>query len=172
MFFGDAVFDPFRLDLKRYRPSDGSIADYGRAIDTTGGNIALLKIHLAATSVGPAGTCEPDGSTLCFQDQRFTATGSWSLADGQNGSMSAGVLGRKDSAAFYFFRPENLEMLIKVLDGCAVNGHYWVFYSATTDVGFELTVLDTVTGTDRRYSNDINTAAEPVLDTTAFACSP
>ena len=50
-----------------------------------------------------------------------------------------------------FFNAANPEVLIKVLDGCGFNNHYWVFYAATTSVGFDLTVRDTTTGDSMTY---------------------
>ncbi len=43
-----------------------------------------------------------------------------------------------DSALFYFFCTDNWELLVKVLDGCAINGHLWVYAAASTDVGYTL----------------------------------
>ena len=36
------------------------------------------------------------------------------------------------------------EMAEKVVDGCAVNGRFWVFAGGATDVGVKLTVHDSV----------------------------
>ncbi len=62
-------------------------------------------------------------------------------------------------------------MLVKVLNGCGVNQQYWVFSSATTNVGFSLTIADSVTGRTQVYSNQDGTAAVPVQDTAAFSCT-
>jgi hypothetical protein len=72
---------------------------------------------------------------------------------------------------FWFFGANNPEMLIKVLNGCALNNHFWVFYSAGTNVGFHVTVTDIQTGHTARYSNPDQTAAPPVQDTSALPCS-
>jgi hypothetical protein len=58
-----------------------------------------------------------------------------------------------------------------VLDGCAINDRRWVFYSAGTNVGFEVRVRDVPTGVTATYENPDLTAAAPVQDTRAFACS-
>ena len=63
----------------------------------------------------------------------------------------------------------NIELLVKVLDGCARNGKVWVFASATTNVGFTMTVTDTVHHATRTYTNTLGKAAPPIQDTTAFA---
>ena len=81
-------------------------------------------------------------------------------------------LGLDRGGLFYFTDPQNPEILIKILDGCAVNGHYWVFYAATTNVGFELTVSDTATSTTRVYSNPDLNVAPAITDTLAFATCP
>ena len=52
-------------------------------------------------------------------------------------------LASNDSAIFYFFQPANFELLVKVADGCGFNNNYWVFYAATTNVDFYLTITDT-----------------------------
>jgi hypothetical protein len=62
-------------------------------------------------------------------------------------------------------------MLVKVLNGCSLGGHYWVFYAAGTNVGLTTTVTDTVTGNHKTYTNSIGVAAPPVQDTSALPCS-
>ena len=32
-----------------------------------------------------------------------------------------------ESVLFTFFSPDNVELVVKVLDGTRINGHYWVF---------------------------------------------
>ena len=43
-----------------------------------------------------------------------------------------------------------------MLDGRPVNGHFWVFYGALSDVEYTITVTDTVTGNRRRYHNNLH----------------
>jgi hypothetical protein len=63
-------------------------------------------------------------------------------------------------------------MLIKVLNACALNSRYWVFYAATTNVELTTTVVDTQTGRTQVYFNPLNTPAPPVQDTNALATCP
>ena len=77
-----------------------------------------------------------------------------------------------DSGLLWFFAADNWEMLVKVLDGCAFNGHYWVFSAATTNVGYTLTVTDTERGRLRRYPNSLGNAAPALTDVGAFATCP
>ena len=74
------------------------------------------------------------------------------------------------SALLWFFEPDNWEMLVKVLDACSINGHYWVFAAASTDVEYTLTVTDTLSGEANLYQNDLGTASPAITDTLAFDC--
>ena len=55
-----------------------------------------------------------------------------------------------DTGYFWFFDDSNVELVVKVLDGTAINGHYWVFYGSLSNVQFEVIVTDTQTGRRRR----------------------
>jgi hypothetical protein len=57
--------------------------------------------------------------------------------------------------------------MIKVLDGRAINGRFWVFYGALSDVDYTLTVTDTQTGQQKTYHNPRGTLASRA-DTQAF----
>lgn len=68
---------------------------------------------------------------------------------------------------------QSREALVKVLDGCAFNDHFWVFSAATTDVEYTLQVTDTASGEVREYFNALGVAAPALTDTSAFAtCAP
>ncbi len=63
--------------------------------------------------------------------------------------------------------PSNPEVFVKILDGLVVNGNYWVFYGHLTDLIYDLTVHDNVTGTTKTYHK--NAGNEPGgFDTTSF----
>ncbi len=118
--------------------------------------------------------CVPDAGTLCLnREGRFRARIEWRDFGGNSGRGRTVEIGRRDSGLFYFFDDDNIEMLIKVLDACVEPfNRFWVFYAATTNVEFTLTVTDTATGIQRRYRNELGHPAAPVLDTTAFATCP
>lgn len=116
---------------------------------------------------GGSGDCVPDDTTLCLQDGRFQVVGSWVDFDGNTGPMH--WIPASDETGFaWFFSESNFELLLKILDACSFNGHYWVFYAATTNVGFDIEVTDLVSGDVETYSNPLGTAANAVTDTTAF----
>ncbi|MCP3912053.1 MAG: hypothetical protein GY713_13970, partial [Actinomycetia bacterium] len=104
----------------------------------------------AADGSGAAGGCTPSTTSLCLpEDNRFevsvyfeTAQGGGQMGDAQ--AIPLDSIGIGKGGIFAFRNPANPEFLVKILDGCAINDHYWVFYAATTNVGFEVTVTDTV----------------------------
>ena len=73
------------------------------------------------------------------------------------------------SAIFYFFSEDNWELLVKVLDGCAINNRHWVFASASTDVEYTLKVEDLVSGAQATYRNELGQASPAITDTAALA---
>ncbi|MEE8526204.1 MAG: hypothetical protein V3T72_19880 [Thermoanaerobaculia bacterium] len=117
-----------------------------------------------------------DARFLCLGDDgRFKVEVAWTDFAGGSGSgrRVGGSMRTADSGFFYFFDADNWEILIKILDGCGVNGHYWVFAAATTNVGYTITVTDTVTGQDRVYANALGTLPTAIADVEAFAsCDP
>jgi hypothetical protein len=115
--------------------------------------------------------CVPAADVLCLQGGRFRVEVDWETPAAQ-GRGSVVPAGAASSGLFWFFSPENWELMVKVLDGCAVNGHYWVFSAATTDVRYRLTVTDTSNGRTATYDNAAGTAARAVTDTEALSVCP
>lgn len=102
---------------------------------------------------------------------RYRVEADWQKPNGESGRGRAVRL-TADSGYFWFFNPNNVELLAKVIDGCGLNDRVWAFSSGLTTVEVELFVLDTETGAGRRYVNPQGTAYAPVFDTAAFAtCS-
>ena len=96
---------------------------------------------------------------------------SWITGDGSAGRGQALAL-TSDSGLFWFFEEDNIELLVKVLDGCGVNGAYWVFTAGTTDVGVNLQVTDTLTGLTWQQNHLNGSTYLPALDTAAFPICP
>ncbi len=122
----------------------------------------------------PAGGCVANAETLCLQDSRYAVTVDWWREGGGYADHDHGVVvhaGTNDSGLFRFFGEDNWEVLIKVLDGCARNGHAWVFGASTTDLGYLIRVRDTVTGAVREYRNEPGVQAPAITDAKAFPAS-
>ena len=65
----------------------------------------------------------------------------------------------------------DVELTVKVLNGCGVNDRHWVFVSSGSTVRWTVTVTDTGHLTQRTYENDLGEVAPLSADTGAFACS-
>ena len=113
---------------------------------------------------GPAApaTCVADDKTLCIDhgpgDARFRVRANWSTTQsgglsGVANAISLSPLGIDRGGIFWFFGADNPEALVKILDGCESTGYFWVFISAGTNVGVNLFVGDTETGTVALFHN-------------------
>lgn len=114
---------------------------------------------------------EGEGEPVRLLGDRFAIEVAWRDFDNREGEGSL-ALRSPDSAVFWFFRPDNWELMVKMVNGCGGNGHSWVFAAATTNVAYTLVVTDTVTGVARQYDNPLGTASAAVTDTRAFATCP
>lgn len=123
--------------------------------------------------VHPADRCLPDAGTLCLQDGRFQVRGAWMDFQGGAGIARAIPLpDRDDTGMFWFFAEDNVELTVKVLDGCGVNGHHWVFLSPGSTAGWEVTVTDLVEDGFRTYRNETGDTPPLTADTAAFPHCP
>jgi hypothetical protein len=113
----------------------------------------------------------PDEFSLLLNGDRFRVTTSWRTTAGATGFGQPVEL-TSDTGFFWFFEPANLEAIVKVLDGCALNGRYWVFASGLTDVRVEMKVTDTISGRSHTYVNLLGAPFAPIQDTGTFDVCP
>ena len=113
--------------------------------------------------------CVAGGDTLCLQDGRFRVRARWAASPGTGTAAFAQAL-TGDAGYFWFVDPENVEVTVKVLDGCAINDHFWVFAAGMTNVRVELTVTDTEDGETKTYVNPLDRRFRTITDTSAFDC--
>lgn len=132
---------------------------------------ALLVPAIVSESFAGASPCVADATTLCLNNSRVQVQARWFARDGRSGAAQ-GIPLTKDTGAFWFFSSQNVEMVVKVLDGCSVNSHYWAFAGGLTNVDVALTLTDTQTGTVKTYTNSLGTPFPPIQDTKAFATCP
>jgi hypothetical protein len=147
------------LHLGIYRPV--ATADLGQVLWD---NIVLDPDLVTSGPCTPGG---PSDNIACLGGFRFRTFMTWTTKQGQSG-VGRVVQDTPDSATFWFFDPSNTEVLVKVLDGCAVNQRYWVFISGLTNVQVNISVRDLVKQTVKTYSNAQGHAFTPILDTNAF----
>lgn len=129
--------------------------------------------EVIAATLAPVAPCVADANTLCLSGGRFRVQVAWKTGTGTTGAASVVPVTSDSSGLLYFFDPNNWEMLIKVLNACGLGTpRYWVFFAATTNVQYTVTVTDTQTGAVKVYFNPLNNSAAAVTDSNAFATCP
>ena len=118
--------------------------------------------------------CAADANTLCLNNGRFKVQATFRLpqppppAPPASPLTQAGAVGlTADTGAFYFFGLNNLELMVKVVDGRPFNNRFWVFIGSATNVEYTVTVTDLATGAPRIYTNPQGTLAS-YADVNAF----
>ncbi|MEM6456987.1 MAG: matrixin family metalloprotease, partial [Acidobacteriota bacterium] len=113
--------------------------------------------------------CVVDGRTLCLLGGRYAVRVAYrNQYDGGSEGAGAAVASTDQTGLFWFFDEANIELIVKMIDGSANNGHAWLFYGALSDVEYEIEVEDTATGTVRIYRNPPGNLCGDA-DTRAFA---
>lgn len=130
---------------------------------------APKALGIRADPTNTPSQCVASATTLCLQDNRFAVEATWYTNDGSSGS-AFGVELTPDTGYFWFFNPNNVEMVIKLHNACTFNERFWVFAGGLTNVRVDITVTDTQTGIVSEYLNPQNTAFQPIQDTDAFFC--
>jgi ELWxxDGT repeat protein len=78
--------------------------------------------------------CTPLEGAVCLGAGRFRVTVDWlDRATGRTGRAGGEPL-TDDSAVFWFFNAENVELVVKVLDARVLNGNFWVYFGALSDI--------------------------------------
>lgn len=143
---------------------------------------AVLGLCGLFASAAPsfATPCVASSTTLCIDqlpgDGRFSVTLDWSttLGGGSAGhahALDLAPVGVTKGGLFWIFSADNPELIIKLIDGCGSNGNIWIYYSATTNVGFTINVTDNFFPTHHwtRTNPDLTTAL-PYAVNDAFTC--
>lgn len=160
-----------------WAPSSG-----GFSLQPSVHSVAIEPAVFSASSSGPVsasfdnfylapvgGPCAKDASTLCLNSNRFRVRAHYTTDSASGDGMAVALTG--DTGYFTFFDPNNVEIVIKVLDACAPPfNQFWVFASGLTNVGVELDVEDPATFRSHVYLNPRGTAFQPLQDTAAFPC--
>jgi Fibronectin type III domain len=137
---------------RTYHNDPGSLCGLGDVNAFAGGSTGS-STAAASVATAPDGTCAP--GALCLFGNRFQATVSWVAPSFGSGSGTGTPVSLTDvSGMFWFFDAANIELVVKVIDARTVNGKFWVFYGALSDVQYDLTVTDTATGQSHVYHNN------------------
>jgi hypothetical protein len=122
------------------------------------GRTGAYSLNLTCTTSTPG--------SLLLNGNRFRVTATF-IANGSPGNGTPVVL-TSDTGYFWFFSANNVEMVVKVVDGRTFNNRFWVFAGGLTNVDTTIIVTDTSTGLYKTYHNPANTAFQPIQDTNAF----
>ena len=158
----------------------GSSGNCGGAYETIGTSPPLDvqvrgTVGIQIDQEDQTNACVKSDTVLCIEnnagDGRFKLSVDFNHAGTTGtGMASLGTTGVARGGSFWFFSQDNPEMLVKVLNACAINHKFWVFVTAGTNVGFTVRVEDTQASVTKTYENADGVAALPVQDTSAFAC--
>jgi len=55
----------------------------------------------------------------------------------------------------YFFSAGNVDLVVKVLNGCQFNNRFWVFAGGLTNVEYTVTVTDASTQASKTFTNPL-----------------
>lgn len=121
-----------------------------------------LELAVPAQPVNKSFTCAANSTTACVLGGRFQVRV-------KRGTVYQPVYGATASTAgFWFFSADNLELFVKVLDGTAFNGKYWVFFGSMTGEAYTIEVTDSVTEATMSYSRTTGQAYCGGADAEAF----
>ena len=112
-----------------------------------GGKTSAWSEEISATTGDASGACRTGEQYLCLSEGRFEIQAHWKnhLEEGVFGAATAVPIDVSDeSGMFWFFNSTNIELVVKTLDGRQLNGHYWLFFGALSNVEYWVTVRDTL----------------------------
>ena len=137
------------------------------------GDSQASNTSAATPQEASSGGCDDSGDAICLLDDRFQVSVQWHREDNGNTGTGKGELfpSSDRSGTFWFFNPQNIELIVKVLDGSGNNGYYWTFYGALSNVEYWITVVDTTTSDSHTYYNPPGNECGQ-FDTTSLAAVP
>ncbi len=139
-------------------------APKGRAAELYRSSLTQADRVAAASSA-----CVASDTALCLQNSRYEVQANWQT--GERSGAATVIPRTADTGMFWFFSQGNVELIVKVLDGCALNGHRWVLMGGLTDVGVEIMVTDSESGEAKMYGSPGGSPFATMFDVTAFSCS-
>jgi hypothetical protein len=130
------------------------------------------QLKAAFEEMSGKGTSKDDKSCLCHTvltlgvclNCRFGVVAVWQNPfNGENGT-AGGFQITRESGYLWFTDPLNMEVPIKILDGCGSTGTWWVFAAGLTDLGVTFRVHDFLSGIDKDYTNPPGQVFNTILD--------
>jgi PKD repeat protein len=143
------------------------------------GAAGVFHVMMTATGAGGPNEVEQDVVVSAADTLQLDTRGghpftvSLSATDQRTGRTVPGQAIPQNDLFGYFSipaltgNPDNPEVFVKILDGTAVNGEFWVFYGHLTDLVYDLTVTEVATGFSKTYHKDAGVTAGGA-DTSGF----
>ncbi len=123
----------------------------GQASTVSGSTRAQSRPSTAGTA---AACSEGSDTSLCLREQRFEVAVSYFDPGPEIWRIGRPIVGTDDTGMFWFFEPGNVELLVKILDGTAINEHHWLYYGALSDVEYRIEIRDRETGRVSTVENE------------------
>jgi hypothetical protein len=117
-----------------------------RPATAAGGGAVATPQAASGCGGGPPGA-------LCLLGGRFRVEVSWNNTQGGTSGSGAAVPLTDQTGLFWFFDAADAELVVKMLDGRPVNGKFWFFYGALSNVQYDIRVTDTTDGITHTYHN-------------------
>ncbi|HET9769195.1 MAG TPA: Calx-beta domain-containing protein [Thermoanaerobaculia bacterium] len=151
----------------------GAVFQYRLRADGADGLSEYSEIAAAATD-GAIGACKAGAQTICLAGGRFEAKAVFRRGEGEPLRPALRAEGPAEArAGFFAFAPaDGPELMLRVIDSCADNGHYAVQLAALTDGELAVSVRDTQSGRTWAFYNPPGKAAGVVRDVDAFGGCP
>lgn len=131
--------------------------------------VAPQRVTVSGSTGG--GACVPGPTTACVLSGRFKIEVQWTDFSAVTRNAFVASAGTSDTALFYWTNPNNWELLIKGIRACTLNNKFWIYFAAATNVGYRVTVTDTVAGgAPKVYTNAVGNLAQATNDINAFNC--
>ncbi len=157
--------------VRSSRQAAGGLGPGLPGIDLLRMNAVPLDVKGIGRASHEGGRCEAGDYRLCLLHGRFSVEVGFVDPNGETGLQEPAKvissLAMEKTGFFWFFSPSNIELAVKMLDGRALNSHFWLLYGGLSDVEYEITVTDTVTGSAKPYRNEAGSICG-VIDTEAF----
>ena len=129
----------------------GASGDFQNTIACDAASELLVITHGACTGI-------QNNTRACLGDGRFLVWATFTSPSGPGAGVPTDAqvvpFGASDSAMFWFFGPQNWELLAKVLNFCGEVEHaHRLFAAGTTTVNVTVSVLDVINGGTAQISN-------------------
>ena len=156
-----------------YSSQDTAVATVSSSGMVTAGGPGKTSIVVTTPSISYSLQVEvlaASPTSLFLGDGRFRVDARWTTSSGSGDAMPVQLTA--DTGYFWFFNSGNVEMVVKVLNACAVNQHFWIYAGGLTDQGVTFTVTDTQKGISKTYSNTLGQKWVTITDSSALASCP